>query len=61
MDIRKQWLSNRLSKVSVAPDFNHDLILAQTKGWPILEVDQLIRLTVETAHVRALKYGLFLR
>lgn len=55
MDIRKRWLYNRLSKVTVAPDFNYDLILAQTKGWPIIEIDQLIRLTVEAASTRMLK------
>lgn len=32
MEIRKEWLRNRLLNVVVADDFNYDLILAQTKG-----------------------------
>jgi hypothetical protein len=32
MEIRQEWLRNRLSNISVADDFNYDLILAQTKG-----------------------------
>lgn len=71
MDIRKEWLRKRLDNVSVSDDFNYDLILAQTKslcypflscpvkdclvGWPIAEVDQLIRLTIEAAYWRFLE------
>jgi hypothetical protein len=57
-----------LSSLSIADDFNYDLVLAQTKGlststdhfhcrdvsgWPIPEVDQLIRFMVEAAHWRS--------
>jgi len=55
MEIRKEWLRNRLSNISVADDFNSELVLAQTKGWPIAEVDQLIRLTIEAAYWRSLE------
>ncbi|CAM4760651.1 unnamed protein product [Rotaria magnacalcarata] len=55
MEIRKQWLRNRLSTISVADDFNYDLVLAQTKGWPLAEIDQLIRLTIEAAYWRSLE------
>ncbi|CAF3775209.1 unnamed protein product [Rotaria socialis] len=55
MEIRKQWLRNRLSNISVADDFNYDLVLAQTKGWPLAEIDQLIRLTIEAAYWRSLE------
>jgi hypothetical protein len=74
MAMRKQWLCRRLTNVVVADDFNRDLILAQTKGspvvamlvvdndnetvldllgWPMLELDQLLRLTFETAYWRS--------
>ncbi|CAF4921168.1 unnamed protein product [Rotaria sp. Silwood1] len=53
MEIRKEWLRHRLLNISVADDFNHDLVLAQTKGWPIAEIDQLIRLTIEAAYWRS--------
>ncbi|CAF2844366.1 unnamed protein product [Rotaria sp. Silwood2] len=55
MEIRKEWLRNRLLNILVADDFNYDLILAQTKGWPIVEIDQLIRLTIEAAYWRSLE------
>ena len=55
IEIRKEWLRKRLSNISVADDFNYDLILAQTKSWPIAEVDQLIRLTIEAAYWRSLE------
>ena len=32
MEIRKDWLRNRLSNVHVADDFNYALSLAQTKS-----------------------------
>lgn len=33
IEIRKEWLRNRLINITVADDFNYDLILAQTKGF----------------------------
>ena len=32
MEIRQEWLRNRLSNILVADDFNSELVLAQTKG-----------------------------
>ncbi|CAF0720144.1 unnamed protein product [Adineta steineri] len=55
MEIRKEWLRNRLSNISVADDFNYDLVLAQTKGWPIAEVDQLLSLIIEAAYWRSIE------
>ncbi len=55
IEIRKEWIRNRLSNISIADDFNYDLILAQTKSWPITDVDQLIRLTIEAAYWRSLE------
>lgn len=45
----------RLSNNRTTEDYNYDLILAQTKGWSIDEVDQLIRLTIETAYWRSVE------
>ena len=32
MEIRQRWIRQRLSHVSVADDFNDNLVLIQTKG-----------------------------
>ncbi|CAF1474100.1 unnamed protein product, partial [Didymodactylos carnosus] len=52
IEIRKKWIVKRLSNIPLSDDFSIDMFLAQTKGWQMGELEQLVHFIIQACSAR---------